>query len=696
MKLKSLTLTGFKSFPNKTTFEFHDGITCIVGPNGAGKSNIVDAFKWVLGEQSAKSLRGNEMMDVIFSGSVQKRQSNYAEVILTFTTNCTNEGPSKEGTYIPADEQETNNQDEATITVARRLYRNGQSEYFLNGKIVRLKDIREMFLDTGANSKGYSIIEQGKVEVFLQASPTDRRAAFDEAAGIAKYKMRKIEAIRRLERVEQNLLRLNDILTEVRKRLRSIKYQASKARNYQTYSTRLAELQSLFSLAQYHQIITHRKDVQQQADRLTDALSNVKTKISQLETSQISTETEISEIQQKNHDIETQLAQLSSQISTTQQQIDMLNNKEEELTSTINAKLSAREQLEAKIASNQQEMSQRQQYLAEVSKKVEQLTIQLQHLSKDLDAARSRTQSLRAQLEEQKSGSVELLRQSANLHNKITAAKLLCENLINRKSQLKNRIDEINQTISQMHSQKSADEAKLAELNALTEELSSKLQQISYEANLTNNQEKRLQEELSALREEQSALLSRKALLEQLEQNREGIGQATKAVLQAAAKGELPFVIGLLGDFIETDTNHANIIESALAGAEQWIIVSSLEQLTQFAPKIRQITSQSDKVNFICLDSTNDDLTPLDETILQSDDIVARANQWVRCNDQRVSSLINNLLAKTLVVKSLQSAIELSRQLGDGWQFIALSGELVKGPGLVQLPAGQDKQPFHK
>lgn len=690
MKLKSLTLIGFKSFPNKTTFEFNDGITCIVGPNGSGKSNIVDAFKWVLGEQSAKSLRGTEMMDVIFSGSAQKRQSNYAEVVLTFyTSHPDQQASSKEGSYLPSKEQSADNhRDESIVTIARRLYRNGQSEYLLNDKIVRLKDIREMFLDTGANTKGYSIIEQGKVEAFLQASAIDRRAAFDEAAGIARYKMRKIEASRRLERVEQNLLRVGDILAEVQKRLRSIKYQAGKARNYHAYSTRLAELQSLFSLAQYHRIIAHRRDVQEQSDNLTDTLANVKVHMGQLESSLSSTDTELAELQQKAHEIETHLVQLDSQITSTQQQADMLISKDEELSHTINADTARREQLEAKIASYRQEIDQRRKNLSTRAGKIEQLANQAQQLRDALANARQQAKQLRDRLEQEKNSTIELLGQSARLNNEISARKLLRENLIATRDRLLDRQEQIAKQMEEIHSEKSTSEVKLDETNAHLAELATRLQQVRAETIQLTERARGLQEKLSTLQQEHSALQSRKTLLEQMEQQREGIGEGAKKILEASARGELPFVLGLLGDFVETDLDHAGIIEAALAGAEQWIIVSSAKAVSVSAPTIKRITDRHDRVNFICLDRIDSPATPGDALIPPGEGIVARASQLVRCRDQRVSGIINTLLGRTLVVESLESAVELSNRLGKGWRFITLGCEVIDEVGSIQLPTG--------
>ena len=213
MQLEKIVLNGFKSFAEKTEFKFDKGITAVVGPNGCGKSNVVDAVKWVLGNQSPKSLRSGHMSDVIFSGSGSRKASGMAEVRLAFSDVA--------GLSIEQD----------NLEIARRLYRSGESEYLINNRSCRLKDIRELFMDTGVGVSAYSIIEQGQIDQLLHASKVDRRLIFEEAAGISKYKAHKKEALRKLDRTEQNLLRLADIVTEVQKQLRSVKLQAGKARN---------------------------------------------------------------------------------------------------------------------------------------------------------------------------------------------------------------------------------------------------------------------------------------------------------------------------------------------------------------------------------------------------------------------------------------------------------------------------------
>src|SRR6058998_2100201 len=274
MRLKKLILHGFKSFADRTEFVFDSPITGIVGPNGCGKSNVVDGFKWVLGEQSAKSLRGDAMMDVIFNGSGNRKPAGMAEVTMVF------ENPKR------IDDTRLLNLDTDEVSVGRRLFRDGTSEYQINNHTSRLKDIRDLFLDTGVGVDAYSVIEQGRVAALLEANPEERRLIFEEAAGISKFKQRKKEAQRKLEKVDQNLLRVNDIVEEVEKRLRSVKVQAGRARTYQEHSHRLAELRLTYALHDYHTQHTKLAELEAQVEdarfRLDDASADLAAKQNEL------------------------------------------------------------------------------------------------------------------------------------------------------------------------------------------------------------------------------------------------------------------------------------------------------------------------------------------------------------------------------------------------------------------------------
>src|SRR6202163_1630066 len=253
--LRRLELVGFKSFADKTQFDFGDGITALVGPNGSGKSNIVDAVRWILGEQSAKSLRGGEMADVIFNGSTSRRSFGLAEVTLTFDNSR----------RILATE-------DTEVQITRRVYRSGEGEYLINHQPSRLKDIKDLFLGSGAGADAYCVIEQGRVDVLLQASTKERRTIFEEAAGISRFKAKKIETLRKLERVDQNLARVKDIVEEVEKQLRSVKLQASKAQRYQEYTDRLKERRVALGLDDYHRLTEALDREVKQLDQLRGEL----------------------------------------------------------------------------------------------------------------------------------------------------------------------------------------------------------------------------------------------------------------------------------------------------------------------------------------------------------------------------------------------------------------------------------------
>ncbi len=250
--LKALELAGFKSFADKTRFEFPPGITVVVGPNGSGKSNVVDAIKWVLGEQSVKSLRGKEMANVIFNGSPTRRGMNAAEITLTL---------DNASRLLPIDAPE--------VHITRRVYRGGEGEYLINRSPSRLRNIRDLLAGSGLGTQAYSVIEQGKVNVLLQSSAKDRRMIFEEAAGISRFKLKKLEALRRLERVEQNLLRLSDIVDEVESRLRGVRAQAGKARRYKEHTDRLQELRTQVGLVDWRRLSQRLAEVEGEIHALT-------------------------------------------------------------------------------------------------------------------------------------------------------------------------------------------------------------------------------------------------------------------------------------------------------------------------------------------------------------------------------------------------------------------------------------------
>ena len=404
MQLKKVVLHGFKSFADKTEFEFGDGIAVIVGPNGCGKSNVVDAIKWVLGEQSAKSLRGDHMLDVIFNGSNTRKSMGMAEVTLHFVN-------AKSRLNVDTDD----------ISVTRRLYRSADSEYLLNNKPCRLRDIRELFMDTGIGADAYSIIEQGKVESLLQASKQDRRAIFEEAAGISKYKSRKKEALRKLERTEQNVLRLTDIIAEVEKRLRSIKYQAGKARNYQQYTARLKELRLGQFLSEYQTLLGNKDAQQTRLAETQTALVAASAAAQQAQNRLSLLDEEIDTLERQLRDHENQLLQITAGIGNQQDRIDLGHRRYEELQEALtNSQKRIGDlrhqvrQLQSDLNTAQVEFDGGHEALAQQESELQ--TLQTQRQEHALDLA-----EYRHQLDDEKTGMMDIVRRTAQLHNEISS-----------------------------------------------------------------------------------------------------------------------------------------------------------------------------------------------------------------------------------------------------------------------------------
>src|SRR6202171_2215992 len=299
MHLQSLELFGFKSFADKTAFNFHEGVTAVVGPNGCGKSNLRDAIRWVLGEQSAKSLRGGEMADVIFNGTDTRKPLGFAEVSLAFTDCATELGV-----------------DWHDVRVTRRVYRDGNSEYFLNKTGCRLRDIQNLFADTGVARSAYSMMEQGKIDLILSSRPEDRRAVFEEAAGITKYKAQKREALRKLEATEANLLRIGDIIKEVKRQIGSLQRQAGKARRYQALLADLRMLDTHHSRKQLESLETELASCHTEIARLDESEQATRAKIDTGENQLTEQRHALDEIDKLIADGRTELQRLQSEIGT--------------------------------------------------------------------------------------------------------------------------------------------------------------------------------------------------------------------------------------------------------------------------------------------------------------------------------------------------------------------------------------------
>src|SRR5689334_12220235 len=364
MHLQSLELFGFKSFADKTLFNFHEGVTAIVGPNGCSKSNLLDAIKWVLGEQSAKSLRGGEMADVIFNGTDNRKPLSFAEVSLTFT-DCASEL----------------NVDWHDVRVTRRVYRDGNSEYLLNKTPCRLRDIQNLFADTGVARSAYSMMEQGKIDMILSSRPEDRRTVFEEAAGITKYKSQKKEALRKLEATEANLLRLSDIIKEVKRQIGSLQRQAGKARRYQALLADLQILDTHHSRAQMEKLENDLENSRNATKRLEDEQRTAESEIEGRENEVADHRAQLNEVDSRINEARTEVQRLQNQIASHRSRIDFNLERARELSGLIERYQADVKTAEGKLAQQQSEIQDNDQLLAETERLLAAKRTELEELN---------------------------------------------------------------------------------------------------------------------------------------------------------------------------------------------------------------------------------------------------------------------------------------------------------------------------
>ncbi len=666
MFLKHISICGFKSFADRVDFDFGPGITCIVGPNGCGKSNILDAFKWVLGTQSAHALRGRQMSDMIFSGSSARRSSSVAQVDLIF---------SNADRSLPLDQEE--------VMVTRKLYRSGESEYLLNNQTARLKDIRELFMDTGVGVEAYSVVEQGRVDSLLQSSPIDRRVIFEEAAGISKYKARRREAERKLERTQQNLLRVADVIEEIEKRLRSVKLQAGKARTFKKHEARLNELRSSFAMAEYHRFSKEISTLVEEAQQRTDQVTAIRTEIDCHEASEAEFNSQSDRLAEEINKADGEFLQAKSELMAQEERIESAQTRAEEQRALLGracerqaTDAGRREQSESELARSQESAVALQQKTHECSARIEKLTEQDRSLARDLTEAQ-------AVLEDEKAGIIELLRKSAQMHNEIIRLNTHRESLVGQKGRLSERDACIAGELTDVLGEKARLERRLRELDSLIGEQARTVEEKQAETARVSSIRQQLVDETALAKERRSAMQSRRELLEDLQQRKEGVGSAARKLLDQKGKQETRGVLdglsGLVADLLEADVAHAQIIDAALGETAGHVVISNSRTLLSHPETFADLPG---RLTAICLDC----LPPIvnEGDFSDHEGFVARAIDLVEFPDD-FEQLARHLLCKTIVVTNLEAALAMSAADVADHRFVTLKGEVVEADRRIRL-----------
>ena len=638
MYLKSIEVQGFKSFANKIKFDFHNGITGIVGPNGSGKSNVADAVRWVLGEQRVKQLRGGSMQDVIFSGTENRRPLSYASVAITLDNS---------DHKLPVEFEE--------VTVTRKLYRSGESEYLINGAACRLKDINEMFYDTGIGKEGYSIIGQGQIDKILSGKPEERRELFDEAAGIVKFKRRKTLSLKKLEEERMNLTRVNDILSELEKQLGPLEKQSETAREYLKKKEELKVFDINMFLLEEERL---RERIRETAEKYENASSEMETSSARYEEMKAEYERIEEEVEEidlaienaKNQLNETNLLkqQLEGQINVLKEQINTARMNDEHYDRRLST---IRGEIDAKAGQRKAFEEERD----EVQRKLAEVSGQDKEAAEQLIIVQTRIAENTAAIESGKQEIMELLGNRASTKAKIQHYDTTREQIASRKAVLARNILEIS---SEAEEQNDSLRKYEAELERLRKELADK--------------QEKLKIGQTAYHREASRLESLKNITERYD----GYGNSIRKVM--ANRDREKGLLGVVADIIKVDKEYEIAVETALGGNIQNIVTDTEETAKRMIAFLKK--NKFGRATFLPLTSMRGSGGIRQEEALREPGVIGLANTLVHV-EKRFEGLADQLLGRTIVVDHIDHGIAIARKYRQSLRLVTLEGELINPGG---------------
>lgn len=659
MYLKSIEVQGFKSFANKITFEFHNGITGIVGPNGSGKSNVGDAVRWVLGEQSAKQLRGGNMQDVIFSGTETRKPLGFAYVAITLDNS---------DHKLPIDYQE--------VTIARRLYRSGESEYLLNGTSCRLKDVNELFYDTGIGKEGYSIIGQGQIDKILSGKPEERRELFDEAAGIVKFKRRKNTAIKKLEEEQQNLTRVNDILSELTRQLAPLEKQAETAKVYLKKKEALKQLDIQMFLVEMARIREQLKAVEEKYEIAQSDLEETcksfdvtKTEYENLEKELEILETEIQKSREQSTQKTLEKQNLENQIHLLQEQIHSAKQNEtqyQERAVALDADIDKRKKEEQGYL---EEQSQLEEKAAEFSRVQSQAQEAFKEIAIEIH-------NLEEAIESGKNEIIEILNQRASIKGKLQRYDTMMEQISIRKVALNQR----NLTLRSEAAQLDASEEQY---KVQKQEIEETIEKLIRQGNRCEDQIKKYQAEISRatqqLENEKTAYhreASRLESLKNITERYDGYGNSIRRVMEQ--KKNVSGIKGVVADLLKVEKNYETAIETALGGSIQNIVTdneNTAKGMIEFLKK-----NKYGRATFLPLTSMKNKKTFNNPAALKEPGVIGVASDLVQV-EAEYEGLANYLLGRTLVVDHIDHGIAIAKKYQYTIRMVTIEGESLNPGG---------------
>ena len=673
MRLKSVELFGFKSFPDRTVIEFGQGITAILGPNGCGKSNVVDAIKWVLGEKSAKNLRGEEMLDVIFSGCAARSPSGMAEVKLNFD--------NTDG-LLPLPYNE--------ICVGRRLYRSRESEYFINNNRCRLKDVRDLFLDTGVGSSAYSVIEQGRVEALLHAKPADRRAVFEEAAGIAKFKVKRKEILSRLERTEQILLRVNDRVEEKERQIKKVAAQAANARRHRRLSemrdgarNHLYRRQFAEQCALLRTLAKQRQALESELDREEKTLTDLNAEFTRLSRE----ETELS----ANRDAVVEAtAKTQEELSGIQLEQTNARNRVEALTGEITRGNERRAELAARLERLVAQESETRSLLDEARTLAATLEERFNNQDRDRQTLMQAAAEAEHETTDLRNRAIDLNRQRQEWSSEAARLEASEHSASQRLAEIDARLMKIAQEESILGQSISSLDEEYREAAAGFGAAADRLEAVRAQIRDNAGTVERLQHEERACESERSAKASRKATLEDLENSFDGAYEGVKNILTAARDNQYDFrgVIGMALDLMTVPQDLALAVETILGASAQDVVVETARDAQSAIEYLKR--NRLGRATFLPLDRIQPRRRMV-QSLRHIPGVIGEAVELVSF-DRRHQAVMEYLLAGVLVVDNLDLARELAGREARGVKIVTLEGDVVSPSGAMTGGHGRQRR----
>ena len=659
MYLKSIEVQGFKSFANKIVFDFHNGITGIVGPNGSGKSNVADAVRWVLGEQSAKQLRGAKMEDVIFAGTQNRKPVGFAYVAITLDN-------SDHALPVEYDE----------VTVSRRVYRSGESEYKINGHTCRLKDVTEMFYDTGIGKEGYSIIGQGQIDKILSGKPDERRELFDEAAGIVKFKRRKATAIKKLESERSNLVRVNDILSELEKQVGPLKVQSEKAKEYLNYKSDLKKYDVNAFLLETDRIRKETAELDGKIQIVDGDLETSKTEYD-------NTKSEYEEAENKLNEINSQIdenSQLASSLELDKQRLQGEINVFTEQIKTFNANSQLHSE---RIIDIEKDKKTKQDTVKDLKEQYEELSKELSEYNEKLSAINADAKVLSDEIEGI-SGQIDN-RQNSIYDNLTEQSTIKAENqkFITMLEQLEIKKSEITSHVIKGKSDESAQKQVIQSLKDDFENAAKQLDDINESIEDTNTSITQLKNtiaekngELDKLTQNYHREKSRLESLVNITERYDGYGNSIRKIMEL--KDSNPGILGVIADIIKVEKQYETAIETALGGTIQNIVTDKEATAKELIGYLKQ--NKLGRATFLPLNAIHARNTLEHEPCINEKGVIGVASNLVRVSFE-YEGLAKYLLGRILVVDNIDNALSIARKYKYTLRIVTLEGEQLNPGG---------------